>query len=198
MVKMVPKPKCTKHHQYGNTILYTDIKGCQYCRYCVDELVEKYGMLIKVNRIYNNKLSEIEIGRAIKYKNEIKQLFFEDKLTEEEICDAFGCITFMFYDTLRRELGLKSISRTQLRAKFGFTKALKEKVKERDNFKCQSCGKKVKSLEIHHKDGRFQNNNLDNLITLCRSCHNRAHLTDNVCVGTAWRHLHNLESHAIW
>ena len=75
---------------------------------------------------------------------------------------------------------------------------IKEKVKERDNFKCQSCGKKVKSLEIHHKDGRFQNNNLDNLITLCRSCHNRAHLTDNVCVGTAWRDLPTVKHTDMW
>lgn len=36
--------------------------------------------------------------------------------------------------------------------------------------KCEQCGS-TKNLDIHHKDGNWKNNNLDNLICLCRSCH---------------------------
>lgn len=35
---------------------------------------------------------------------------------------------------------------------------------------CEICGSK-QNLDIHHIDGNWQNNNLDNLICLCRSCH---------------------------
>ena len=35
---------------------------------------------------------------------------------------------------------------------------------------CEICGSE-KSLDIHHIDGDWQNNNLDNLMCLCRSCH---------------------------
>ncbi len=54
----------------------------------------------------------------------------------------------------------------------------------RDGFMCQSCGKPESSdvrLIIHHKDGEgysrvaYPNNNLDNLVTLCYSCHEKLH-----------------------
>lgn len=40
--------------------------------------------------------------------------------------------------------------------------------------KCDICGS-TKSLDIHHKDHNWKNNNLDNLMCLCRSCHMKAH-----------------------
>jgi len=44
---------------------------------------------------------------------------------------------------------------------------------ERDNYTCQSSNCKClsKILDIHHIDYNKKNNNPDNLITLCRSCH---------------------------
>lgn len=57
----------------------------------------------------------------------------------------------------------------------------REKALERDNYKCVVCGSKT-LLQVHHKDemGRNkpkeeQNNDLDNLITLCASCHIKKH-----------------------
>lgn len=54
---------------------------------------------------------------------------------------------------------------------------LRQIVLERDNFTCQDCGKthhEVK-LDVHHKIPFrvSQDNSLNNLITLCRSCHMR-------------------------
>ena len=62
-----------------------------------------------------------------------------------------------------------------------FNKYLKEEVRERDQHRCQECfrhqdelydknGKKY-SLIVHHIDYNKKNNLLDNLISLCRSCH---------------------------
>lgn len=46
--------------------------------------------------------------------------------------------------------------------------------------KCENCNSD-KNLDIHHKDGIYQNNKLDNLICLCRSCHNKQHVKINLC-----------------
>lgn len=39
---------------------------------------------------------------------------------------------------------------------------------------CEICGA-TKDLEVHHKDKNHSNNNPNNLITVCRSCHQKVH-----------------------
>lgn len=62
-----------------------------------------------------------------------------------------------------------------------FNGELKEEIRKRDNYRCQECfrhqdelytkkGRKYK-LMIHHIDYNKRNNNSENLISLCRSCH---------------------------
>lgn len=51
------------------------------------------------------------------------------------------------------------------------------KALERDGHKCRICGKSNRRMTVHHIDGcgstsKHQNNDLDNLITLCLRCHN--------------------------
>lgn len=63
------------------------------------------------------------------------------------------------------------------RRNFGGNKYL---VLERDNFTCQKCHSNKKMLVVHHIDGMgigkdYKNNNLNNLVTLCQSCHARIH-----------------------
>lgn len=36
---------------------------------------------------------------------------------------------------------------------------------------CQKCGIKNKKLEVHHKDRNQRNNEIENLIKVCRRCH---------------------------
>jgi DNA-binding protein Fis len=65
---------------------------------------------------------------------------------------------------------------------------LKYRVLERDHFRCVKCGDdKRDKLIIHHKDEtglstvgerEYVNNDFDNLITLCRSCHIKVHHPD--------------------
>ena len=53
---------------------------------------------------------------------------------------------------------------------------LKMRVLERDGWKCQCCGSPT-NLHVHHLlyRSRLGADALDNLITLCASCHRRQH-----------------------
>jgi len=53
-----------------------------------------------------------------------------------------------------------------------WTNTLKRAIKERDFFMCQICGND-NYLVVHHIDYNKKNSNLDNLITLCPSCHSK-------------------------
>ena len=57
----------------------------------------------------------------------------------------------------------------------GFTFKLRKQVKIRDNNICQTCGNKS-YLVIHHRDKKKDNHSLENLITLCASCHRKLHI----------------------
>ena len=47
---------------------------------------------------------------------------------------------------------------------------------------CEWCGSQ-KNLLVHHKDENRYNNNLDNLITLCKSCNQKLHTKRNAKTG---------------
>jgi len=48
-------------------------------------------------------------------------------------------------------------------------------IKKRDNYTCRECGTKNPKLcfDIHHIDFDKNNNSINNLITLCHSCHSK-------------------------
>ena len=49
---------------------------------------------------------------------------------------------------------------------------IRAEVKQRDENKCALCDS-VDNLEVHHINGLKRDNNLDNLVTLCRKCHRK-------------------------
>jgi 5-methylcytosine-specific restriction protein A len=53
---------------------------------------------------------------------------------------------------------------------------LKKRVLERDGWKCQCCGS-PKDLQVHHLVRRSKqgSDELNNLMTLCASCHRQQH-----------------------
>ena len=53
-------------------------------------------------------------------------------------------------------------------------KEIKENIKVRDNYTCQICGSK-KNLQVHHFEPykSTQNNEPENLVTVCSKCHGR-------------------------
>lgn len=60
---------------------------------------------------------------------------------------------------------------------FEFDSALKERIRFRDKYKCRICGcsqiENGRQLDVHHIDYNKKNNNIKNLITLCRKCHGK-------------------------
>ncbi len=64
-----------------------------------------------------------------------------------------------------------------------FTKALKQRIRERDKYICQECGFNEgllkKNLHIHHIDYNKKNNYPNNLISLCNSCHMQTNFKRN-------------------
>lgn len=53
-----------------------------------------------------------------------------------------------------------------------YVRELKRYTKE---FRCHFCGTS-KDLLGHHKDGNHDNNDIENLLALCKSCHQKLHL----------------------
>lgn len=45
---------------------------------------------------------------------------------------------------------------------------------------CEICGKTGR-LDVHHKDKNTSNNSVENLMVVCRSCHNRIHRPKPIC-----------------
>jgi 5-methylcytosine-specific restriction endonuclease McrA len=64
-----------------------------------------------------------------------------------------------------------------------FNEDLKEVIRNRDRRKCFICEKTEleigEKLSIHHIDYEKQNNNPNNLITLCRGCHAKTNFSRN-------------------
>jgi 5-methylcytosine-specific restriction endonuclease McrA len=54
-------------------------------------------------------------------------------------------------------------------------KDLRKRILERDNQQCVICWSGDR-LHIHHRNGEATDDDLDNLITLCDSCHARIHI----------------------
>jgi hypothetical protein len=57
----------------------------------------------------------------------------------------------------------------------GWNRIYTEQVRNRDNYTCQECGvpevECITKLHVHHIDFNKHNIDLDNLISLCHSCH---------------------------
>lgn len=65
---------------------------------------------------------------------------------------------------------------TNRRIQRGIWKRIKKLALKRDNFTCQNCGSK-NNLQVHHIISyELSGDYLDNLITLCCSCHIKEHL----------------------
>jgi len=62
----------------------------------------------------------------------------------------------------------------------GWNETLKTRIRIRDAYKCQICGvpqeECFNALSVHHIDYDKNNNDMVNLITLCKSCHTKTNL----------------------
>jgi len=65
----------------------------------------------------------------------------------------------------------KSRSRTKNRPRRGWNEIEKEKVRNRQDGKCNKCGKIPPRWHYDHKDGDRSNNSMSNCQGLCPNCH---------------------------
>lgn len=63
--------------------------------------------------------------------------------------------------------GNSSINKDRTLTQYNYRKVKKDK--------CELCGSDL-HLCVHHIDGNRQNNSLDNLLTVCKKCHQTHHL----------------------
>jgi 5-methylcytosine-specific restriction endonuclease McrA len=56
--------------------------------------------------------------------------------------------------------------------------SLRQQILRRDGWRCQLCGT-MSNLEVHHRQFRSHSgqDSEENLITLCASCHGKAHIS---------------------
>lgn len=72
-------------------------------------------------------------------------------------------------------LGKRKVSNASLTILMKRTGGNYIRVMERDNYRCVVCGRDDGFLVVHHKDGNVMNNDMDNLMTVCKPCHARLH-----------------------
>ena len=60
---------------------------------------------------------------------------------------------------------------------YELTQREKNELKHRRNYRCEKCGKITlpRYLQIHHRDHNEGNNSYDNLMVVCKSCHDEIH-----------------------
>lgn len=126
----------------------------------------------------------------------IKEKYHEDKWSTNEIADELGVTIAPLFDIMdrygisRRDQSWYEGERNKL-WKGGRSNTIykgrwanqRDKARERDNWRCQRCGVKEsdisRELDVHHKkpyrkfEDKENANKLENLITLCRSCHGK-------------------------
>lgn len=74
--------------------------------------------------------------------------------------------------TAQKPKQLEMSKRWKNKIRFG---GVREEAIKRDGNACKDCGLTIRRLIVHHIDEDKSNNDLDNLVTLCQSCHMRRH-----------------------
>lgn len=145
------------------------VKKELYCLNCGEKL--KRGQYkfcsSSCSAIYNNKLR--------KKKKYCLNCGKELKAHQEKYC-SFKCQhdyqQKLFLENWKKgnENGLKGL--------YGISSHIRNYLLKKNNYKCECCGWGEKNvftntipLEIHHKDGNYENNSEDNLQVLCPNCH---------------------------
>ena len=129
---------------------------------CSKNCLSQYISQLKLNDnnpAWNNKK---EKRNCIVCGKEFEYIRKKSNIEQEKIFCSLNCARNKFNN---KETNLSHFHKNR------FNKFLKNKIKKRDNYSCVMCNSKNK-LEVHHIDYNKKNNEENNLITLCKKCHN--------------------------
>lgn len=170
---------CSRTCQLDSVRPKTDIRTTSKCKIC-DKEFKHYGERIVCSR------ECLSVYLSQQRLNENNPAWIEDK--EKATCKRCGKVfeytrrnlhkgqnvVFCSLNCSRNNGNNKEIQNNiKLDHKYarGFNKGLKDRIKERDGNCCQLCSE-TEDLHVHHIDYNKKNNGDNNLITLCKKCHN--------------------------
>jgi 5-methylcytosine-specific restriction endonuclease McrA len=137
---------------------------CRQCHIKYHQNEKLKNLKYTLKNFLNELFEDIEM--VIITKENLKS--HEDKVIENVLNKFAFAIARVLYKKLLEDINSEIEKERRL-----INKSLREIILKKYNYACSKC--KYQYLEIHHIDGNHNNNNLDNLITLCRRCHREAH-----------------------
>ncbi len=152
------------------------------CLFCQKEFWCFKNCILKNNRIYCSKQCH---NKVLKIKMKGKNNYFYGKKHTEE---SKRKISMHPTRALNISLAHKKLVRLGIHPlwkggisfePYGlkFNKELKKEIRKRDSYRCKECNFSEENLgyklSIHHIDYNKQNSNINNLVSLCRSCHSK-------------------------
>lgn len=174
-IKMNPRP-C---QQCGTTITHPTAPAQKYCESCIKDRKRQQNR--EKAKEYRRAQGAKAIGETIKcadcgkpiVRNSGWHSYCQDCISKHNIA-RFKRYAIKHPDKAR---AWQRKATDSLEFSGNRTKALK-----RDNYTCQVCTAPNVKLHVHHIDGKgsttdkaHRNNDIDNLITLCDSCHMTVH-----------------------
>ncbi len=155
----------------------SDLSGRKFCCVtCANRYNQKDGSWNK--GIPHTAAIKLKIGLGCKRR--FARLDYINPVTRPEVRQKIS-ITMARYLSDPRNNARYIDGRSGEKYPFEFNRQLKEQIRARDNYTCQDCGiaqyAYIRLLDIHHRDGDKHNLSLDNLVTLCLSCHMKEHGT---------------------
>ncbi len=141
---------------------------------------------LKKFNIKRRKVSELNRERAKFVFGDKHPSYIDGRTKKDYFCEECGKKITIYHNKCK-SCWAKSRTKEQSPAWQGglsfeeygreFDHPLKEKVRFRDGYLCRMCGcsqlESGQQLSVHHIDYNKTNNVLNNLISLCRSCHTK-------------------------
>ncbi|AEF96364.1 HNH endonuclease [Methanotorris igneus] len=139
-------------------------KQCHYRAHISDKINEYSNFLFTVVQ----KILESKLVITINSKSENILIYNKDLIKDVVLRKLKYVLSHKITKIIMEEID-KDIE-TELRV---VSEDIKEQLILKNRHNCDKCG--YSYLEIHHIDKNSENNNFENLITLCRECHRNIH-----------------------
>lgn len=188
--KILTKDFLIKNYVLENRTSYNISRMLNCGRSTICLYLKKYKIKVRNNRISQSSNLCNLITKKFLQKEYIKNKKSCKKLSQEVGCDSQTIFRYL------KKYNIKTRSKTEAQLlvdrkmkrnsswingssfapySIDWTTKLKEKIRARDNHKCQQCAMEQNSyyrkLDVHHIDYNKENCDENNLISLCQECH---------------------------